>query len=76
MVGSWALVEVPRYLFYAVKEVTEKVIPKVQCRFIHQVPFPLFWLRYNLFVVLYPSGITGEIFQILCYLPALKQQSM
>ena len=24
-------------------------------------PFPLFWLRYSLFAVLYPTGITGEL---------------
>ena len=45
--GSWACVEVPRYLFYAVNLFTEVV------------PYPLFFLRYNLFMVLYPSGITG-----------------
>jgi very-long-chain (3R)-3-hydroxyacyl-CoA dehydratase len=39
MVGSWALVEVPRYAFYAINLITSKV------------PGPLFWLRYNLFAV-------------------------
>jgi len=52
MVGSWALVEVPRYLFYAFNILTGKV------------PYPLFFLRYNLFMVLYPSGISGEIMQL------------
>ena len=47
MAGSWALVEVPRYLFYAANLVMKRV------------PYPLFFLRYNLFMVLYPSGITG-----------------
>lgn len=45
---SWALVEVPRYLFYALN-------------LIGAVPYPLFWLRYSLFAVLYPTGITGEL---------------
>mmetsp|Transcript_4486 Transcript_4486/g.7389 ORF Transcript_4486/g.7389 Transcript_4486/m.7389 type:complete len:134 (+) Transcript_4486:453-854(+) len=45
---SWALVEVPRYLFYALN-------------LIDAVPYPLFWLRYSLFAVLYPTGITGEL---------------
>jgi very-long-chain (3R)-3-hydroxyacyl-CoA dehydratase len=45
---SWALVEVPRYLFYAVN-------------ILGSVPYPLFWLRYSLFSVLYPTGITGEL---------------
>lgn len=71
---SWGLVEVPRYLFYALN-------------LINAVPYPLFWLRYrcvalasfyhhvrcwlcklasvslicSLFAVLYPTGITGEV---------------
>jgi len=64
VVFSWSLVEVPRYLFYALNLYTEKV------------PFVLFFLRYNLFAVLYPSGITGEIFQILKAMPALKVECL
>lgn len=45
---SWALVEVPRYAFYAMN-------------LLGSVPYPLFWLRYSLFAVLYPTGITGEL---------------
>jgi very-long-chain (3R)-3-hydroxyacyl-CoA dehydratase len=45
---SWACVEVPRYLFYALNI------------YMDTVPFVLFFLRYNLFFVLYPSGISGE----------------
>jgi very-long-chain (3R)-3-hydroxyacyl-CoA dehydratase len=45
---SWGLVEVPRYLFYALN-------------LLNVVPYPLFWLRYSLFGVLYPTGITGEL---------------
>jgi len=46
--ASWGLVEVPRYLFYAMN-------------LVNNVPYPLFWLRYSLFAVLYPTGITGEL---------------
>lgn len=47
MVLSWSLVEVPRYLFYLMK-------------LLHlSMPTWLFFLRYNLFIVLYPTGITG-----------------
>lgn len=60
MAGSWSLVEVPRYLFYAVNLYTKNV------------PFPLFWLRYSLFAILYPSGISGEILQITRCMGALK----
>eukprot|EP00274_Cyanoptyche_gloeocystis_P003290 CAMPEP_0196660254 /NCGR_PEP_ID=MMETSP1086-20130531/38842_1 /TAXON_ID=77921 /ORGANISM="Cyanoptyche gloeocystis , Strain SAG4.97" /LENGTH=202 /DNA_ID=CAMNT_0041994577 /DNA_START=140 /DNA_END=748 /DNA_ORIENTATION=+ len=48
MVISWSLVEVPRYLFYA-------------CNLLNMVGYPLLWLRYSLFAVLYPTGISGEV---------------
>ena len=56
MVGSWALVEVPRYLYLAVNTV---------CKGLDMQP-PLFlhFLRYNLFMLLYPSGISGEYLQV------------
>ncbi|GBG31679.1 Very-long-chain 3R-3-hydroxyacyl-CoA dehydratase [Hondaea fermentalgiana] len=56
MVGSWATVEVPRYLFYALN-----LLPSFQGS---KMPYPLFWLRYSLFMVLYPTGITGELVQM------------
>jgi len=55
---SWATVEVPRYLFYAVALLSPS-----------SVPWLLTWLRYSLFLVLYPTGITGEV---LCLLSALS----
>ena len=45
---SWCLVEVPRYAYYATN-------------ILHITPKPLLWLRYSLFGVLYPTGITGEL---------------
>ena len=53
MILSWALVEVPRYLFYVSALITGDATKKT--------PYPLFWLRYSLFAVLYPTGITGEL---------------
>jgi very-long-chain (3R)-3-hydroxyacyl-CoA dehydratase len=53
MVISWSCVEVPRYLFYVFKELPGG-----------KVPYPLFWLRYSLFMVLYPTGISGELLQM------------
>jgi len=47
-VVSWSLVEIPRYLFYALN-------------LLKAVPFPIFWLRYSLFAILYPTGISGEL---------------
>jgi hypothetical protein len=60
MVLSWCAVEVVRYAFYALKALD---LP---------VPKPLLWLRYSLFMGLYPSGITGEIVQILTSLGDLS----
>lgn len=62
MVTSWALVEVPRYTFYAFNLYMDKV------------PYPLFWLRYSLFAILYPSGISGEIMQIVQSLPVVRAE--
>jgi len=53
MIISWSLVEVPRYLFYVSALITGDATKKT--------PYPLFWLRYSLFAVLYPTGITGEL---------------
>jgi len=47
-VGSWSLVEVPRYCYYALN-------------LLEASPYPLTWLRYSLFAVLYPTGISGEL---------------
>ena len=46
MVASWGLVEVPRYSFYALN-------------LYDAVPNFLFFLRYHLFMLLYPSGVLG-----------------
>lgn len=59
MVASWGLVEVPRYLFYAVSDNTEP-------------PAFMVWIRYSLFLILYPTGITGEIGTILSSLADIK----
>lgn len=47
MVSAWALSEPFRYLFYIVSAYTK--VP----------PYWLSWVRYSLFIVLYPAGITG-----------------
>jgi hypothetical protein len=53
MILSWSSVEVPRYLFYVAALVTGDSTKKT--------PFPLFWMRYSLFAILYPTGIFGEV---------------
>ena len=63
MIFAWGLVEVPRYLFYALNLLGE-------------VPYPLLWLRYSLFIVLYPMGITGELLTAYAALPIFKGTNM
>jgi len=46
---AWALVEVPRYSFYLLK------VLKVEPFYFHT------WVRYSLFIPLYPVGILGEL---------------
>jgi len=66
MAFSWSLVEVPRYGFYIWKLLvdsdpapTPKGAPPA-AKTPSNVPYWLTWLRYSLFIVLYPTGITGE----------------
>ena len=48
MVLAWSSVEIVRYLFLALNV-------------IGVAPYPLLWLRYSLFYVLYPIGVYGEM---------------
>ena len=64
LVMAWSLAEVPRYAFY-LSGLTLK-----------QVPFALFWLRYSLFAVLYPAGITGEWFTLRAAGPVLPASTL
>lgn len=54
MLVSWSAVEIVRYNFYLVQLTVGKA----------SVPYALFWLRYSAFMLLYPSGISGELLQI------------
>jgi len=53
MILAWSSVEVPRYLFY--------IFALISGDATKGTPYPLFWLRYSLFAVLYPMGIFGEL---------------
>eukprot|EP00211_Chloroparvula_japonica_P003862 CAMPEP_0119130022 /NCGR_PEP_ID=MMETSP1310-20130426/7527_1 /TAXON_ID=464262 /ORGANISM="Genus nov. species nov., Strain RCC2339" /LENGTH=766 /DNA_ID=CAMNT_0007120489 /DNA_START=63 /DNA_END=2364 /DNA_ORIENTATION=- len=59
---SWAIVEIVRYMFYFVALIVGDA---------SKMPFPLFFLRYSLFMVLYPTGITGEVVCMYNALPEL-----
>lgn len=45
---AWSITEIIRYLYYLTN-------------LIEFVPYLLTWLRYTLFIVLYPIGVTGEL---------------
>ena len=53
---SWCCVEVPRYLYYALNS-------------LNAAPFVLTWIRYSLFFILYPTGISGEVLSMWKSLP-------
>ncbi|EFA79306.1 hypothetical protein PPL_07724 [Heterostelium album PN500] len=63
MLFSWSITEVIRYLFYALS-------------LIDSVPYVLGWLRYTLFIVLYPSGVTGETGTIIYSLPYVEEKQL
>ena len=60
MALSWSLVEIFRYAFY----LNGLLGPGGQAGTL----YPIFWLRYTLFAILYPTGISGEILTMLAAL--------
>jgi hypothetical protein len=56
---AWAVTEVVRYSFYAVK-------------LVHKSPAALTWVRYTAFIVLYPLGVSSELAMIWLALPRIK----
>ena len=66
MVISWSCVEVPRYSFYAAQVFGGE----------KNVPYFLFFLRYSLFMMLYPTGISGEILQEIASYPYYERMKM
>jgi len=67
MVLSWSCVEIPRYGFYIYQLVQGDK---------GEAPYFLFFLRYNLFMVLYPSGISGEVLQLMDSFPSYREKNM
>jgi len=56
---AWATSELPRYTFYAIN-------------LVGTVPGFLTYLRYSMFLILYPAGISGEVLCIISSLPYLQ----
>lgn len=61
LVISWSITEIIRYSFFGVKEA------------FGSAPSWLLWLRYSTFLLLYPTGITGEVGLTYIALPYMKE---
>ncbi|RUS88985.1 hypothetical protein EGW08_003232 [Elysia chlorotica] len=61
---AWTVTEIIRYSFYFFS-----LLPG-------DVPYLLVWLRYTLFIFLYPIGVTGELMSIFAALPVVKKSHM
>jgi very-long-chain (3R)-3-hydroxyacyl-CoA dehydratase len=57
---AWSITEVIRYSFFALKELGLQ-------------PYPLLWLRYTTFIVLYPLGVASELSMVWLALPHIKR---
>ena len=58
LVSAWSVAEIIRYAFYCFKE-------------LDYIPYPLTWVRYTGFIVLYPIGVSMEVITI--YLVTLQK---
>ena len=62
MLLAWTLTEIVRYAFYALSVIDLKV-------------GVVTWLRYSLFIVLYPLGVSSELLVLYSAMPAIKTSS-
>lgn len=60
---AWCLAEITRYSFYATS-------------LYNSCPYALAWLRYSFFLVLYPTGVSGEIVTMVAALPYIKERAL
>ncbi|XP_055006984.1 very-long-chain (3R)-3-hydroxyacyl-CoA dehydratase 1 isoform X1 [Boleophthalmus pectinirostris] len=59
----WTLTEITRYSYYTFK-------------LLHHLPYFIKWARYNLFIILYPLGVIGELLTIYAALPFVRRTGM
>ncbi|CAJ1082516.1 very-long-chain (3R)-3-hydroxyacyl-CoA dehydratase 1 isoform X3 [Xyrichtys novacula] len=59
----WTMTEITRYSYYTFN-------------LLHHLPFFIKWARYNLFIVLYPLGVIGELLTIYAALPFVRRSGM
>merc|ERR1719163_173720 len=77
MLFAWCTAETVRYVYYAIGQLSEiatsargvavamkmmkvKSVEKADDP-VFKIPFPLVWVRYSLFIVLYPTGVFCEL---------------
>ena len=61
MVASWCLADVPRYMWYTLNQASPS-----------RVPFALTYIRFSAFILMYLTGISGELITIWHGLDAIK----
>ncbi|KAL7879985.1 hypothetical protein SRHO_G00022390 [Serrasalmus rhombeus] len=59
----WTVTEITRYSFYTFK-------------LLNHLPYFIKWARYNLFIVMYPLGVIGELMTIYAALPYVRRSGM
>ncbi|KAM5157761.1 very-long-chain (3R)-3-hydroxyacyl-CoA dehydratase 1 isoform 1-T1 [Mantella aurantiaca] len=59
----WTVTEITRYSYYTFN-------------LLNHLPYFIKWARYNLFIVLYPVGVTGELLTIYAALPYVRKTAM
>lgn len=60
---AWSIAELTRYLYYALN-------------IYELVPYVLTWLRYTLFIVLYPIGVSGELLTMVSAFPYIRDKQL
>lgn len=63
LLAAWTITEIIRYSYYAFNQLSLS-------------PYVLTYLRYTLFIILYPLGVTGEIMSIIRALPIVKDSDL
>ncbi|MBN3291447.1 HACD1 dehydratase, partial [Polypterus senegalus] len=59
----WTVTEITRYSFYTFN-------------LLNHLPYFIKWARYNLFIILYPVGVAGELMTIYAALPIVQKSGM
>ncbi|XP_046879756.1 very-long-chain (3R)-3-hydroxyacyl-CoA dehydratase 1 [Hypomesus transpacificus] len=59
----WTMTEIIRYSFYTFN-------------LLNHLPYFIKWARYNLFLILYPLGVAGELLTIYAALPYVRRSAM